>query len=264
MRGLRYLVVSAVVVFLIGPLLVVGLASFNSNQFLDFPVTDFSGRWYEALITDAQWRASMMNSLKIALPGAGLSVLIALPMAFALHRWKPKFAGVFLGLGVLPFMLPPVISAVGALVLWNEIGRAGQIENVIIAHGVFFSSLPLLTVTLGLGAIDPAIEEAAATLGADERRRFLTVTLPLLVPSIVTGYVAAFVLSLNEYIIAFMVAGFTVETLPIKIFNSLRYGFTPTIAAVAIVFTGISVLALGTLARVGSLDRLLGAPVAER
>ena len=79
-----------------------------------------------------------------------------------------------------------------------------------------------------------------------------------------TGYVAAFVLSLNEYIIAFMVAGFTVETLPIKIFNSLRYGFTPTIAAVAIVFTGISVLALGTLARVGSLDPLLGGPVAER
>ncbi len=83
-------------------------------------------------------------------------------------------------------------------------------------------------------------------------------------PSIVTGFVAAFVLSLNEYIIAFMVAGFSVETLPIKIFNSLRYGFTPTIAAVSVVFTLLSVVALGILARFGGLERLLGADLADR
>jgi putative spermidine/putrescine transport system permease protein len=80
----------------------------------------------------------------------------------------------------------------------------------------------------------------------------------------VTGFVAAFVLSLNEYIIAFMVAGFSVETLPIKIFNSLRYGFTPTIAAVSVVFTLLSVVALGILARLGGLERLLGADLSDR
>ena len=101
--------------------------------------------------------------------------------------------------------------------------------------------------------------EAATTLGAAPRQRFRTVTFPLLLPSVVTGFVAAFVLSLNEYIIAFMVAGFSVETLPIKIFNSLRYGFTPTIAAVSVVFTLLSVVALGILARFGGLERLLGA-----
>ena len=168
------------------------------------------------------------------------------------------------GLGVLPFMLPPVISAVGMLVFWNRVGHVGKIENVVIAHGVFFSTVPLITITLGLQAIDPAVGEAATTLGAGPRQRFRTVTLPLLLPSIVTGFVAAFVLSLNEYIIAFMVAGFSVETLPIKIFNSLRYGFTPTIAAVSVVFTLLSVVALGILARFGGLERLLGADLSDR
>ena len=129
---------------------------------------------------------------------------------------------------------------------------------------MFFSTVPLITITLGLQAIDPAVGEAATTLGAGPRQRFRTVTLPLLLPSIVTGFVAAFVLSLNEYIIAFMVAGFSVETLPIKIFNSLRYGFTPTIAAVSVVFTLLSVVALGILARFGGLERLLGADLSDR
>jgi putative spermidine/putrescine transport system permease protein len=134
---------------------------------------------------------------------------------------------------------------------------------VIIAHGVFFSTVPLVTISLGLDAIDPSVGEAATTLGAAPRARFLSVTLPLLVPSILTGFVAALVLSLNEYIIAFMVAGFTVETLPIKIFNALRYGFTPTIAAVSVVFTVLSLAAFTLMARLGGLERLLGADVGE-
>jgi len=264
MRSFRFVIVSTVIVFLVGPIIVVAVASLNANQFLDFPIEEVSTKWYSALVTDPQWRSAVANSLKIAFPAAGLAVLIALPLAQVLNRWRSRLAGFFMALGVLPFMLPPVISAVGALVLWNELGSPGQIENVIIAHGVFFSSVPLITITLGLQGIDPSINEAATTLGASDRRRFLTVTLPLLVPSIVTGYVAAFVLSLNEYIIAFMVAGFTVETLPIKIFNALRYGFTPTIAAVSVVFTALSLAILSVLARFGSLDRLLGAGISTR
>jgi len=135
---------------------------------------------------------------------------------------------------------------------------------VVIAHGVFFCTIPFITIGLALRDMDPALDEAAMTLGASPRRRFLTIVLPLLVPSIVTGYIAAFVLSLNEYIIAFMVAGFSVETLPIKIFNSLRYGFTPTIAAVSVVFTGVSLVALSVVAKLGGLERLLGSSPSGR
>ncbi len=259
----RTLTVTLVTGFLLAPVVVVTVASLNAKQFLDFPIEQVSFRWYEALLTDSQWRSAVSSSLTIAAASAALAVAIALPMAYVLHTYRPRLLKLFFALGVLPFMLPPVISAMGALVLWNELGRIGRIENVVIAHGVFFSSIPLITVGLALRDIDPSLDEAAMTLGASGRRRFLTIVLPLLVPSIVTGYVAAFVLSLNEYIIAFMVAGFTVETLPIKIFNSLRYGFTPTIAAVSVVFTGVSVLALSVLARIGGLERLLGGSVSR-
>ena len=155
-------------------------------------------------------------------------------------------------------MLPPIISALGMQVFWLSTGHVGRIENVIIAHAVFFSTLPLVTISLAMETMDRA-PEAAQTLGADRRTTFRTITLPLLVPSMITGYAAAFVLSLNEYIIAFLVAGFTVETLPVKIVNGLRYRFTPTIAAVAVVFIVIAATTFTLFAIFGNLMKFLGA-----
>ena len=96
-------------------------------------------------------------------------------------------------------------------------------------------------------------------MGADDRTVFRTVILPLVRPYLISGYAFAFVLSLNEYIVAYMVAGFTVETLPIKIFNSLRYGYTPVMASVAVVFVLVAILVFGLIARFGDLPKLLGA-----
>ncbi|MFM7718224.1 MAG: ABC transporter permease, partial [Actinomycetota bacterium] len=185
------------------------------------------------------------------------------PLAYVLRTHRVRLAPVLYALGVLPFMLPPVISALGAQVFWNSTGHIGRIENVIVAHAIFFSTLPLVTISLGIEGMDRALPEAARTMGADARTTFRTVVLPLLLPSMLTGYAAAFVLSLNEYIIAFLVAGFTVETLPIKIFNSLRYGFTPTIAAVTVAFVLVAGSVFSLFAIFGNLLRFLGAdPVA--
>jgi putative spermidine/putrescine transport system permease protein len=112
--------------------------------------------------------------------------------------------------------------------------------------------------------VDPALIEAARVMGAAPRTVLWTVVLPLVLPYIVSGYAFAFVLSLNEYIIAFMVAGFTVETLPIKIFNSLRYGYTPIIAVVSVLFVGLAAIVFGLIGRFGDLPRLLGAERVER
>src|SRR3546814_8108794 len=96
-------------------------------------------------------------------------------------------------------------------------------------------------------------------MGANDRTVFRTVVVPLILPYLVSGYAFAFVLSLNEYIIAYMTVGFTLETLPIKIFNALRYGYTPTIAAVSVFFVAIAAAVFGLIARYGDLPRLLGA-----
>jgi|FLYL01.1.fsa_nt_gi putative spermidine/putrescine transport system permease protein len=259
MRVVRWALTALVVAFLVAPLAIVLVVSFNENRYMDFPPEGLSLHWYAELWNDVGWRSAIERSLVIATTSAFLAVAIATPMAYVLRAYRVRLAPLLYSLGILPFMLPPVISALGAQVFWNETGHIYRIENVIVAHAVFFSTLPLITISLAMEQMDPSLPEAAQTLGADPRTTFRTVTLPLLLPSMITGYAAAFVLSLNEYIIAYLVAGFTVETLPIKIFNSLRYGFTPTIAAVAVVFVLVAGSVFSLFAMFGNLLRFLGA-----
>jgi putative spermidine/putrescine transport system permease protein len=259
MRSLKWVVTALTLVFLVAPLLVVAIVSFNENRYMDFPPQGFSLDWYAELWTDLGWRSAILRSGIIATMGAAVAVAIATPLAYVLRAYHVRLAPLLYSLGILPFMLPPVISALGAQIFWNATGHVGRIENVIIAHGIFFSTLPLITISLAMETMDPALPEAAQTLGANPRTTFRTITLPLLVPSMITGYAAAFVLSLNEYIIAFLVAGFSVETLPIKIFNGLRYGFSPTIAAVAVVFILVAATVFTLFAVFGNLLKFLGA-----
>jgi len=128
-----------------------------------------------------------------------------------------------------------------------------------ISHAIFFVTLPLVTISLGFESIDHEIVEAAETMGADSRTVFKTVVFPMIRPYMISGFAFAFVLSLNEYIVAYMVSGFTVETLPIKIFNSLRYGYTPVMASVAVVFVLLAVIIFGLIGHFGDLPKLLGA-----
>lgn len=258
-RALRNLFLGLVVIFLSAPLVVVAGVSVNEKKFLFFPPRGFSFSWYVEMATDSHWTRPITTSLIIACLAALVAVSIALPLAHFLWRHKVFYAKALYTLGLVPFALPPVITALGFLIFWASIGFIGRIENDIISHGVFLMTLPLVTISLGLESIDPAMSEAAATLGADRRAVFRTVVLPLIVPYILSGYAFAFVLSLNEYIIAYMVAGFTVETLPIKIFNSLRYGYTPIMAAVSVLFMALAALVFGLVARFGDLPRLLGA-----
>lgn len=259
MRVWRWTLTAFVVVFLLAPLVVVAVGSVNQNRYLNFPPEGFSLSWYAQLFTDPGWRTSIRYSLEIAVTSAALAVLIATPFAYLLRTYRIRLSPLLYTLGILPFMLPPIISALGMQVFWLSTGHVGRVENVIIAHAIFFSTLPLVTISLAMETMDQALPEAAQTLGADRRTTFRTVTLPLLIPSMITGYAAAFVLSLNEYIIAFLVAGFTVETLPVKIVNGLRYGFTPTIAAVAVVFILIAATTFTLFAIFGNLMKFLGA-----
>jgi len=254
----RNLLFAAVALFLAAPIVLVLGVSLNAKQRLAFPPQGLSFRWYADMVLDASWRVPIEHSLLIA-TGAGLvAVSIALPLAYALWRHRLFYAKVLYGLGVAPFMLPPVITALGFMAFWTLLNHYGQIENVVIAHGIFLVTLPLITVSLGLEAIDQAMIEAARTLGAGELTIFRTIILPWIRPYLISGFAFAFVLSMNEYIIAYMVAGFTVETLPIKIFNSLRYGYTPVMAAVAVTFVLIAIAVFGLIGRFGNLPRLLG------
>jgi putative spermidine/putrescine transport system permease protein len=250
--------------FLAAPLAVVAGVSFNARKQLFFPPEGFSLRWYEELFVSAAWLVPVRNSLVIALVSALVALSVAVPTAYFLWRRRVLYARALFTLGVAPFILPPVITALGFLTFWATIGFYGQMGAVMVSHGIFFVTLPLVTVSLGLESIEPEVVEAARTMGADNRQVFRTIVVPLVRPYMISGYAFAFVLSLNEYIVAYMVAGFTVETLPIKIFNSLRYGYTPVMACVAVVFVLLAALVFGGIARFGNLPKLLGAWTPER
>jgi len=251
---------AAVGTFLIAPLVVVAGVSFNEKRSLTFPPEGFSLDWYAAIAIDDGWRGALIASVLLALAAATLAVAVALPLAWFLWRRVAPWARAFELLGVAPFVLPPVITALGFLSFWATLGVYGAPWTAAVAHGIFFVTLPLVTLSLGFASIERSLTEAAATLGASDSRVFRTVVLPLIRPYVVSGFAFAFVLSLNEYVVAYMSVGFTVETLPIRIFNALRYGYTPTMAAVSIVFVAVAALAFGLIARFGDLPRLLGAP----
>jgi putative spermidine/putrescine transport system permease protein len=255
----RSLFMGLVVLFLAAPLVVVAGVSLNAQRQLLFPPVGLSLQWYAELFLQPDWLNAVRNSLTVATLSALLAVAIAFPLAYFLWRYKVVYARLLFGLGVAPFTLPPVITALGFLVFWVTVGLYGSIIATLVSHAIFFVTLPLVTISLGLESIDRQIVEASATMGADERTVFATIVLPLVRPYLISGYAFAFVLSLNEYIIAYMVAGFTVETLPIKIFNSLRYGYTPVMAAVAVIFVLVAGVIFGLIARYGDLPRLLGA-----
>ena len=187
---------------------------------------------------------------------AAIAVAIALPLAWFLWRRIAPWANIFQVLGLAPFILPPVITALGFLTFWATVGLLRPaLSTAVISHAIFFVTLPLVTLSLGFASIDRSLVEAAATMGADDRTVLKTVVLPLILPYLVSGYAFAFVLSLNEYIVAYMTIGFTIETLPIKIFNALRYGYTPTMASVSVFFVAVAALVFGLIARFGDITQ---------
>lgn len=250
--------------FLAAPLIVVAGVSVNARQTLAFPPQGFSLAWYVEIFADTGWRNALFASLTLAILSAALAVVIALPLSWFLWRRIAPWANIFQLLGIAPFTLPPVITALGLLTFWATTGFYGQPWTAVISHAIFFVTLPLVTLSLGFSAIDRSLVEAAATMGADDRTIFRTVVLPLITPYLVSGYAFAFVLSLNEYIVAYMTVGFTMETLPIKIFNALRYGYTPTMASVTVLFVVLAAVIYSLIARYGDLLKLLGANSEEK
>ena len=205
MRGLaNRLLFIAVGLFMAAPLVVIAGVSLNEKRTLTFPPQGLSLRWYGDIFTDDGWRAALTASVTVAALAAALSVLIALPIAYALWRRTTRLGRLIQLMGVSPFVLPPVITALGALSFWITAGFYGRHFTVVISHAIFFTSLPLVTLTLGFATIDKEMVEASRSMGANERTVLSTIVLPMIAPYLISGFAFAFVLSLNEYIVAYM------------------------------------------------------------
>ena len=257
-RAVRFLFLALIALFLAAPLVIVTAVSFNGTARMGFPPSDPGLRWYGTFFSDAGWMSAFTLSLEVAAAAALIAVSLAFPIAYVSWRYRSPAARWLETLARLSFILPLVVLAIVFLIFWSALGHVGRIENTILSHAVVFVSLPLATIALGFRSVDPALVEAARTLGARDEDILRTVLRPIVLPYAISGAVFVFILSLNEYIIAYLVAGFEVETLPIKVFNNLRMGFQPTMCVGAVLFMLVGILAFTLVAVVGDLPKLLG------
>jgi putative spermidine/putrescine transport system permease protein len=259
MKLSRAIFLIVVALFSLAPILVIVGVSLTASRLLVFPPDQISLRWFAEIFTNSEWFAALVNSVIIALGAAALAVLTALPVVYVAWKRGIRFAKALAALGIVPFILPPIVMAVGFLVFFTALGVEGQLVTAILAHAIYLLAIPIVVLSLGFEAIETSLLEAAATLRADEAQVLRTVILPMILPYVLTAFAFCVVLSMNEYVISLMTIGFTHETVPIRIYNALRYGYSPVLAAVAILFMAINVVIFGFVARLSDLPKLLGA-----
>lgn len=233
--------------FIIAPILIIIAISFTPEQFLTFPPNGFSLRWFNEVLSNPEWQLALLNSLVIASGASIIATTIGLSLAFALDRYDIRYTALLRSIGILPILIPPVIIGVAFMSYFFLIGISGTLINLVIAHGVFYAPFSLVLISTGLDEMDREVEEAAMNLGATRWQTLRTVTFPIIRSNVFSGILFAFILSLNEYIIAFLVSGFTVTTVPIKIFSSLRYSYSPTIAAISVLYIVLTTIVVAII-----------------
>ncbi len=250
MRGVRHYpgfaaIAGACLVLLYAPMLVVAAYSFNGSTSIS-AWGGLSLRWYADVFTGPEagrFGMAAWNSLTIALIAATTATLVATAAALAMTR-----GGSFRGRGAtfalvnLPLMVPEIVTAVASLILFATIGLTTGYLTILVAHVTFCIPFAFLPIAARLQGIGPAYEQAARDLYASRWQAFRLVLLPLLGPGIVSGYLLAFIVSLDDFIITNFVKGAGMETLPTAIFGSVKQGIKPNVMAISTMLLGVSIL----------------------
>jgi putative spermidine/putrescine transport system permease protein len=242
-----WLICALVLAFLVLPILVIVPLSFSSGTFLTFPLPGFSLRWYEEFFTSAPWQLSLRNSLIVAAATTALATVLGTLASLGLAR--AGFPGKTLLMAVLisPMVVPLVIVAVGVYFFFAPLGLTSSLVGLALAHTALAVPFVVITVSATLQGLDPNQARAAASLGASPAVAFLRVTLPLILPGIVSGALFAFVTSFDEVVVALFVTGPAERTLPRQMFNGIRENISPVIAAAATLLIALSVALMATI-----------------
>jgi putative spermidine/putrescine transport system permease protein len=237
--------VGLVLLFLMGPLLVMMPLSLSSGSMLIYPLPGVSLRWYEALFTEPRWRLALENSVVIAvcvtIASTTLGTIAALALAKSTSRWRPLLMSAILS----PMIIPSVIVAVGMFFFYAQLGLTGTFAGIVIAHTAMALPFVVITVSSTLQGYDDTLTRAASGLGAGPLYAFRTVTMPLIAPGIASGALFAFSTSFDEIVIVLFLASPDQRTLPRQMFDGIQYNIDPTVAAAAtmMVFTSAVLLA---------------------
>jgi spermidine/putrescine transport system permease protein len=245
-----------VVAFLYAPIVILVIFSFNDSQLPSFPLSGFTLHWYHQFLVNADLRAALETSAVVAAASSVGAVLLGVLASIALVRRRFPAKGPVSALLLSPLVIPYVVFGISLLLFFHAVGIPRSVLTVVIGHIVISLPYTILVIMPRLQQIDVSLEEAAYDLGAGRLRTFRSITLPLLLPAVVSAYLIAFTTSFDEYAVASFVVG-TRTTFPIFLYSALRFpNQLPQVIAVAVVVISVSLVVV--------VAAELGRRVAER
>jgi spermidine/putrescine transport system permease protein len=249
-----------VVLFLYAPIVILLIFSFNDSAVPTFPLSGFTFHWYHQFLTNSDLRAALETSAIIAAVSSVGAVLLGVLSSIALTRRHFRGKSAVSALLLSPLVIPYVVFGISLLLLFHQLGIPRSLLTVVIGHIVISLPYTILVLVPRLDQIDVSLEEAAFDLGASRIRTFRSITLPLILPAVVSAFLIAFTTSFDEYAVASFVVGSRV-TFPIYLYAAVRFpNQLPQVIAVAVVVLVLS-LTVVIAAEVGRrvAERRLGA-----
>ncbi|MFT2098837.1 ABC transporter permease [Marinomonas sp. 2405UD66-6] len=242
LKSTLYFITGAIASFLALPIFFIVALSFGSSQWLVFPPPHWTTKWYERFFENPQWIESALTSLQVALITSILATLIALPASFALVRGKFAGRDYLYSLFTLPMIVPVVIIAVATYSMFLSLGLTGTLVAFIISHVIVALPFAIISIINSLKLFDKSIEDAAVICGANRLYAIFKVTFPAIKPGIFSGALFAFLVSWDEVVISVMMASPELQTLPVKMWSTLRQDLTPVIAVASTLLILLSIL----------------------
>lgn len=228
--------------FLLLPILFIVALSFGNSRWLIFPPPGWTLKWYEELFADPRWIGAALTSAKIGVIVMVISVALGLLASLALVRGSFKGREVLRAFFLTPMVLPVVIVAVALYAAFLRLGLNGTLVGFVIAHVIVALPFAIITITGALETFDPAIEDAAILCGASPWEARLRVTLPGIRHGLFSAAIFSFLISWDEVVLAIFMASPSLQTLPVKVWTTLRQDLTPVIAAASTLLVALTVL----------------------
>ena len=241
---------------LLPPLIVVGAALTAGNS-MSFPPDGLSLRWFEAAFQSAPFMTALMTSLQLAVATMLLSLVIGFAAAYGIDRHRFAGRGTLQALALSPLIVPAVVLGIGLLQFLTVVGLGQTFIGLLIGHVVITLPYVVRTLTTSLLLLDRSCEEAAYNLRAGPLTVLRRVTLPLLLPALVSAGIFAFVISFGNITLSIFLGFAGAETLPVQIFTYVEHSYDPTLAAVSTLVILMTVVILLVIERVVGMDRVL-------
>lgn len=230
-----------VFLFLYAPIIILVVFSFEKGTFSSLPWSGFTTQWYVQMAGDSRLISSTLNSLYVAVVVTSVATILGTLGAIALVRGNFRAKGLYRAIVIAPMTIPGLILGIALLLWFNYLGINTSLRTVMIGQLVFVTPFVVITVSARLRGFDPELEEAARDLGASKWQTYRRVTLPILMPGIVSGALFAFTLSFDDFLIAFFTSGVE-NTLPIYIWSKIQHGTDPVINAISTMVLLVSIL----------------------